>query len=222
MEFVTHFIALFGQFIDIVLHLDKYLALLVADYGTWIYVILFVIIFCETGLVVTPFLPGDSLLFVAGGIAAAGGMDINLLSFSLFIAAVLGDSLNFWIGSKVGPRVFQWEQSRFFNRQAFDKTHEFFEKHGGKTIVIARYIPLVRTFAPFVAGVAAMDYRHFLRLNVLGGALWVFSLTYAGYFFANIPVIKNNLSLFIIGIILVSLLPVIIAWLRSRAAARAA
>lgn len=213
---------LIAQFIDIVLHLDKYLAMLVAQYGPWIYVILFAIIFCETGLVVFPFLPGDSLLFVAGGLAAAGGMDVNVLAFTLFVAAVLGDNLNYWIGRSVGPRVFKWEHSRFFNRRAFDNTHAFFEKHGGKTIIIARFLPLARTFAPFVAGVAAMDYRRFLPLDIFGGALWIFSLTWAGYFFANIPVIKNNLSLFVVGIIAVSLLPVVIAWLRSRSASTAA
>lgn len=213
---------LIAQFIDIVLHLDKYLAMLVAQYGPWIYVILFAIIFCETGLVVFPFLPGDSLLFVAGGLAAAGGMDVNVLAFTLFVAAVLGDNVNYWIGRSVGPRVFKWEQSRFFNRRAFDNTHAFFEKHGGKTIIIARFLPLARTFAPFVAGVAAMDYRRFLPLDIFGGALWIFSLTWAGYFFANIPVIKNNLSLFVVGIIAISLLPVVIAWLRSRSASTAA
>ncbi|MDQ7989766.1 MAG: DedA family protein [Candidatus Dactylopiibacterium sp.] len=216
MEILSHLWAFVLHFVDIVLHLDQYLAVLVAQYGTWIYAILFLIIFCETGLVVTPFLPGDSLLFVAGGLAATGGMDIHLLVLVLFVAAVLGDNLNFWIGRKIGPRVFQWEQSRFFNRQGFDRTHAFFERHGGKTIVIARFLPLVRTFAPFVAGVAQMDARRFLLLNVGGGALWIVSLTYAGYFFANIPVIKNNLSLFIVGIILVSLLPVFLAWLQAR------
>lgn len=205
-----------AQFVDVVLHLDKYLATLVAQYGPWIYAVLFAIVFCETGLVVTPFLPGDSLLFVAGGLAATGGMDVGLLAGTLFVAAVLGDNVNYWIGRSIGPRVFRWENSRFFNRDAFDKTHAFFGRHGGKTIVIARFLPLVRTFAPFVAGVAAMDYRRFLPLDMLGGALWIFSLTFAGYYFANIPVIKNNLSLFIVGIIALSLLPLGIAWLRSR------
>lgn len=212
---------LIGQFIDVVLHLDKYLAALVAQYGTWIYVILFLIVFCETGLVVTPFLPGDSLLFVAGGLAATGGMDIVVLCLTLFVAAVLGDNVNYWIGRTVGPRVFRWEQSRIFNRAAFDVTHAYFEKHGGKTIIIARFLPLVRTFAPFVAGVAAMNYRRFLPLDVLGGAIWIFSLTVAGYYFANIPVVKNNLSVFILGIIVVSLAPMLIAWIRSRIRARA-
>lgn len=209
MELITHFI-------DVVLHLDKYLAMLVAQYGTWIYVILFAIIFCETGLVVMPFLPGDSLLFVAGGIAAAGGMDITVLSVSLFVAAVIGDNLNYWVGRSVGHRVFKWEQSRLFNRAVFDKTHAYFERHGGKTIIVARYMPLVRTFAPFVAGVAEMDYRRFVVLDILGGALWVFSLTLAGYYFANVPVVKNNLSLFIVGAIALSLAPLAIAALHAK------
>ena len=207
---------LLSHFVDIVLHLDQYLAVLVAQHGHWIYAILFAIIFCETGLVVTPFLPGDSLLFVAGGLAATGGMDIGLLSSSLFVAAVLGDNLNYWIGRSLGHRVFRWEHSRFFNRRAFDKTHAYFEHHGGKTIILARFMPLIRTFAPFVAGVAEMSYRRFLPLDIFGGALWIFSLTFAGYFFANVPFIKSNLSLFIVGIVAVSLLPVFIAWLRGR------
>ncbi|MGC3963549.1 MAG: DedA family protein [Rhodocyclaceae bacterium] len=211
MELISHFI-------DIVLHLDKYLAILVAQYGPWIYAILFLIIFCETGLVVTPFLPGDSLLFVAGALAATtgGGIDIWVLSISLFIAAVVGDNLNYWIGRRVGRRVFSWNQSKFFNRAAFDKAHAYFERHGGKTIIIARFMPLARTFSPFVAGVAAMDYRRFLPLDILGGALWIFSLCFAGYFFGNIPFIKHNLSLLIVGIIVVSLMPLGIAWLKSR------
>lgn len=218
MEIFSQFFALLTQFIDVVLHLDLFLPQLVAQYGGFIYVILFVIIFCETGLVVTPFLPGDSLLFVAGGVAAAGGMDITLLAGSLFLAAVLGDNLNYWVGRSLGPRVFKWEQSRFFNRAAFDKTHGYFEHHGGKTIIIARFMPLIRTFSPFVAGVAQMNYRRFLPLDLVGGALWIFSLTLAGYFLANIPFVKNNLMFFVVGIIVVSLLPVFIAWLRSRMA----
>jgi membrane-associated protein len=210
MELIAHFV-------DIVLHLDKYLAILVAEYGMWIYAILFLIIFCETGLVVTPFLPGDSLLFVAGALAATSGeMNIWVLSGSLFAAAVIGDNLNYWIGRTVGKRVFNWDQSRFFNRAAFDKAHAYFERHGGKTIIIARFMPIARTFSPFVAGVAAMDYRRFFPLDVFGGALWIFSLCFAGYFFGNIPFIKQNLSLLVIGIVAVSLLPVLIAWLKSR------
>lgn len=207
-----------AQFVAIVLHLDQFLPHLVSEYGSFIYVILFLVIFCETGLVVTPFLPGDSLLFVAGGVAAAGDMNIVTLALTLFVAAVLGDNVNYWIGRTLGPRVFRWEKSRFFNRAAFDKTHSYFQQHGGKTIIIARFMPLIRTFSPFVAGVAAMDYRRFLPLDLAGGALWIFSLTLAGYFLVNVPVVKANLSLFVIGIIFVSLLPVIIAWVRSRLA----
>ncbi|MEZ5627870.1 DedA family protein [Denitromonas sp.] len=207
---------LIAQFIDIVLHLDKYLAVVLADYGNWIYAILFLIIFCETGLVVTPFLPGDSLLFVAGALAATGGMDITILIGSLFVAAVLGDNTNYWIGRSVGHRVFRWEQSRFFNRAAFDKTHSYFETHGGKTIIIARFLPIFRTFTPFVAGVAKMTYSRFLPLDIAGGAIWIGSLCLAGYWFGNIPFIKNNLSFVILGIIAVSLVPIAIGWLRHR------
>jgi membrane-associated protein len=204
------------QFVDVILHLDKHLSELALQYGPWIYAILFAIIFCETGLVVTPFLPGDSLLFVAGGLAATGHMDVHLLVLLLFSAAVLGDNVNYWVGRFVGPRVFRWEQSRLFNRAAFDKTHAYFEHHGGKTIIIARFLPIVRTFAPFVAGVAKMDWHRFLPLDILGGAIWIGSLTYAGYFFANIPFVRSNLSIFILGIIGISLLPVVVAWLKSR------
>ena len=211
MELLTHFL-------DIVLHLDKFLPQLVAQYGSYIYVILFAIIFCETGLVVTPFLPGDSLLFVAGGVAAAGGMDIVTLSTSLFAAAVLGDNVNYWIGRSLGHRVFRWEQSRLFNRAAFDKTHAYFEVHGGKTIIVARFLPLLRTFAPFVAGVARMTYARFVALDFIGGCVWILSLTWLGYGFGNLPEVKKNLSLVIVGIIALSLMPVVVGWLRGRSA----
>lgn len=210
---------LLTSFIDIILHLDVHLAAVLADYGPWIYAILFLIIFCETGLVVFPFLPGDSLLFVAGALAAGGGMDIGTLCGVLLAAAVLGDNTNYWIGHTIGPRVFRWENSRFFNKAAFDKTHEFFERHGGKTIIIARFLPLVRTFAPFVAGVARMTYPRFLALDFLGGCIWIFSLCLAGYWFGNLPIVRNNLSAVILGIIAISLLPIAIGWLRHRAAA---
>ncbi|MCB1956163.1 MAG: DedA family protein [Rhodocyclaceae bacterium] len=211
---------LIAQFFDIVLHLDKYLEVLLADYGTWIYVILFLIIFCETGLVVTPFLPGDSLLFVCGALAATGGMDIGILCAVLLTAAVLGDNTNYWIGRYIGPRVFRWENSRLFNKAAFDRTHQFFETHGGKTIIIARFLPLVRTFAPFVAGVAAMTYPRFVLLDFAGGCIWIFSLTLAGYWFGNLPIVKDNLTVVILGIIALSLAPLAWAWLRQRLAAR--
>ncbi|MEW6514073.1 MAG: DedA family protein [Pseudomonadota bacterium] len=216
---------LIAQFIDIVLHLDKHLALLVTEYGVWIYAILFLIIFCETGLVVTPFLPGDSLLFVAGALAAegvgGGGIDIRILIAVLLTAAVLGDNVNYWIGRWVGDHVLRWgEGSRFFNRAAYDKTHAFYERYGPMTMMMARFVPLVRTFAPFVAGVARMTYPRYFAFDLLGAVLWVFSLTLAGYWFGNLPIVKNNLSLVIVGIIFVSVLPMAIGWLRARLAAR--
>jgi len=207
---------LLTTFIDIVLHLDKHLAVLLAEYGVWVYAILFAIIYCETGLVVTPFLPGDSLLFVAGAAAAAGGMNIWILAGLLFLAAVLGDNTNYWIGRYIGPRVFRWEESKFFNRAAFDKTHAYFETHGGKTIIIARFLPILRTFAPFVAGVGKMTYSRFLPLDIIGGFVWIFSLTFAGYLFGNIPFIKNNLSFVILAIIALSLMPLFLSWMRHR------
>lgn len=209
---------LLSQFVDIVLHLDVHLEALIAQYGVWIYGILFLIIFCETGLVVTPFLPGDSLLFVAGALAAKGsGLEIVPLCAVLVSAAIIGDNVNYWIGRTVGQRVFRWEQSRIFNRAAFDKTHAFYEKHGGKALLMARYMPLVRTFAPFVAGVAKMTYPRFVLVDALGGLTWVLSLTVAGYFFGNVPFIKQNLTAVIFGIIGVSVLPLVIGWLRHRA-----
>jgi len=203
-------------FWDILLHLDRHLALLLQEHGVWVYPILFAIIFCETGLIVMPFLPGDSLLFVAGALAATGGLDLELLMLILFIAAVLGDTVNYTVGHYFGAKVFGWQDSRFFNKKAFEKTHDFYEKHGGKTIIIARFLPLVRTFAPFVAGVASMTYRRFLVFNIIGGAVWVISLTLAGYWFGNLPVVKDNLTLVILGIIAVSLLPLVIGYLRHR------
>jgi len=207
-----------ATFIDIILHLDKHLAVLVQQYGIWIYAILFAIIFSETGFVVTPFLPGDSLLFVAGALAALGGMDIGLLIAVLVAAAVLGNMLNYQIGRYLGPRVFNWESSRFFNKVALEKTHAFYEKHGGKTLVISRFLPLFRTFAPFVAGIGAMSYSRFTFFNLIGGISWVGSLTLAGYFFGNLPWVQQNLTAVILGIIVVSLIPVFIGWLQHRKA----
>lgn len=207
-----------ATFIDIVLHLDKHLAVLVQQYGVWIYAILFAIIFSETGFVVTPFLPGDSLLFVAGGLAALGGMDIYILTVSLVAAAALGNMVNYQIGRYIGPKVFQWSNSRFFNKAALLKTQVFYERHGGKTLVISRFLPLLRTFAPFVAGVGAMEYGRFFLFNLAGALAWVVSLTLAGFFFANLPWVQKNLSLVIIGIILVSLIPVAIGWWHERKA----
>ncbi|QKS28844.1 DedA family protein [Accumulibacter sp.] len=207
-----------ASFIDIILHLDKHLAVLVQQYGQWIYAILFVIIFSETGFVVTPFLPGDSLLFVAGALAALGGMDIAVLLAVLGAAAVLGNMVNYQIGRFLGPRVFQWEQSRFFNKTALEKTHAFYERHGGKTLVISRFLPLFRTFAPFVAGIGAMSYARFTFFNLVGGLGWVGSLTLAGYWFGNLPWIQKNLSLVILAIIAISLVPVMVGWLQHRRA----
>ena len=204
------------QFVDIVLHLDKHLAVLVQDYGPWIYAILFVIVFSETGFVVTPFLPGDSLLFVAGAVAALGGMDIFLLMGTLIAAAVMGNQVNYHIGRFIGPKVFQWEDSRFFNKAALKKTHAFYEKHGGKAVVISRFLPLFRTFVPFVAGVGTMGYATFTLFNIAGAALWVVSLSLVGYWFGNYPWVKQNLSAVIVGIIVVSLIPVVIGWWQHR------
>lgn len=202
-----------APFLDIVLHLDKHLAALVQTYGVWIYAILFAVIFSETGFVVTPFLPGDSLLFVAGALAALGGMDITLLIVALTLAAVLGNTVNYAIGRYFGPKVFHWENSRLFNKAALLKTHLFYEKHGGKTLVMSRFLPLFRTFAPFVAGIGNMGYARFTLFNVIGALAWVVSLTLAGYWFGNMPWIKQNLTLVIVGIIVLSLLPVAIgAW----------
>jgi membrane-associated protein len=209
---------LFTLFVDIVVNLDEHLQAWVAAYGAWIYLILFLIVFCETGLVVTPFLPGDSLLFVAGTIAAAGGMNVHLLVVLLIIAAILGDAVNYAFGRYVGPRVFSQQQSRWLNPRHLQRAHAFYEKHGGKTIVIARFVPIVRTYAPFVAGAASMTYPKFAFYNVSGAILWVVSLAYAGYFFGNLPLIKDNLSLVIIGIIVLSIMPGVIEVLRQRRA----
>ncbi|OFZ73549.1 MAG: hypothetical protein A2W04_10075 [Betaproteobacteria bacterium RBG_16_64_9] len=203
-------------FWDLLVHLDRHLASLLQQYGVWIYLILFVIVFCETGLVVTPFLPGDSLLFVAGTLWAAAGMEAHLLVATLVSAALLGDNCNYWVGRYLGPRVFRWENSRLFNRRALDRTGEFYARHGGKTVIIARYVPLVRTFAPFVAGIGRMHYARFLSFSVAGALLWVMSLVYAGYFFGNIPVIRQNLTVVIFVIIGISLMPIALEALRAR------
>ncbi len=205
---------------DIAVHLDKHLAALLAQYGVWVYAILFLIIFAETGFVVTPFLPGDSLLFVAGALCGAGSMDIWMLNGTLIAAAVLGNSVNYSIGRYFGPKVFHWENSRFFNKAALMKTHVFYERHGGKTLVITRFIPILRTFAPFVAGIGAMTYVRFQAFNLSGALLWVGSLTAAGYLFGNLPIIQNNLTLVIFAIIFVSVLPAIIGYLKHRRAAQ--
>jgi len=202
--------------LDLILHLDTYLDLLVNNYGPWIYAILFLVIFCETGLVVMPFLPGDSLLFIAGAVAAGGGMDPVLLAGLLMAAAIMGDSTNYVIGRTAGERLFRNPNSKIFRRDYLQQTHEFYERHGGKTVTLARFLPILRTFAPFVAGIAKMDYPRFLGFSVAGTVLWVGGLVTLGYFFGNVPFIKQNLSLMIVAIILLSLVPMIVGVVRSR------
>jgi membrane-associated protein len=199
---------------DLLVHLDQHLAAVLQQYGAWIYLILFAIIFSETGFVVTPFLPGDSLLFVAGALAAAGGMDVHLLALLLIAAAVLGNTVNYSIGYYIGPRIFHWEGSRFFDRKALDRAHAFYERHGGKTIIITRFIPILRTFAPFVAGIGRMNYLLFFAYNLAGALAWVLSLLYAGYWFGNVPVVKQNLSAVILAVIALSLMPLAFEYLR--------
>lgn len=209
--------------IDFILHIDVHLAELVAQYGVWVYGILFLILFCETGLVVTPFLPGDSLLFVAGTLAALPGNDLNvhLMVFLMAVAAILGDAINYTIGRLFGERLFSNPNSKLFRRSYLDQTHKFYEKHGGKTIILARFVPIVRTFAPFVAGMGRMSYRHFAAYNVIGALVWVLLFTYAGYLFGNVPVVQENLKLLIVAIIVLSVLPgVIEIWRHKRAAAK--
>lgn len=208
MELIT-------TFIDIFLHLDKYLSQIITDYGTWTYLILFTIIFLETGLVITPFLPGDSLLFAAGTFAALGALNPVLLFVLLSIAAVIGDTVNYWIGNYIGPRAFSGE-IRFLKREYMDRTHEFYEKHGGKTIILARFVPIIRTFAPFVAGVGSMTYGRFITYNVVGGIVWVGLFVALGFFFGNIPFVEENFTLVILAIIFISILPPIVEYLRER------
>ena len=201
--------------VDVLLHLDRHLSDVIQDYGMWTYLILFLIVFCETGLVVTPFLPGDSLLFAVGTFAALGALDLALVIVLLTVAAILGDSVNYAIGARVGPRVFH-EQSRFLNRRHLERTHAFYERHGAKTIVIARFVPVVRTFAPFVAGIGQMRYTRFLFYNVAGGAGWIVILVAGGYLFGNIPVVRRNFSLVIFAIIVLSILPALVEVARQR------
>ncbi|MGY3299152.1 membrane-associated protein [Pseudomonas sp. TE6288] len=202
--------------LDLILHLDAYLDLLVNNYGPWIYAILFAVIFCETGLVVMPFLPGDSLLFIAGAVAAGGGMDPALLAGLLMAAAILGDSTNYVIGRTAGERLFRNPNSKIFRKDYLQRTHDFYERHGGKTVTLARFLPILRTFAPFVAGIAHMHYPRFLAFSVAGSLLWVGGLVTLGYFFGNVPFIKQHLSLMVVAIILLSLVPMILGLLRGR------
>lgn len=207
---------------DVALHLDKHVGDLIRQYGVWTHLILFAIVFLETGVVVTPFLPGDSLLFVAGTFAALGDIDLLGVMALIFVAAVLGDTLNYHIGKWAGPEIFHKDTGRLLNKKHLVQAHDFYEKHGGKAIVLARFIPIVRTFAPFVAGIGKMNYRHFLAFNVLGGLVWVVSLVMCGYWFGNIPSVKANFSLVVAAIIVISVLPVVvevvkIKWPRRRA-----
>lgn len=206
--------------LDIILHLNKHLDALVGDYGPWVYAILFLIVFCETGLVVTPFLPGDSLLFAAGAIAAGGNLNLYILMLLLFVAAVLGDTVNYFIGDKAGRNLMR-RYPRLIKQEYIARTHDFFERYGGKTIIIARFVPIVRTFAPFVAGVGEMSYTRFMSFNVIGAFLWVVLLVPAGYFFANVPFVKKNFSVVILAIIILSILPGLFEVWRERRRLRA-
>jgi membrane-associated protein len=207
---------LLACFWDLAVHLDVHLAAFVAQHGVWVYGLLFLIVFCETGLVVTPFLPGDSLLFVTGAVAAAGGMDIALVMATLVAAALCGDNVNYWIGRTLGLKVF----SRFINPAHLKRTHEFYERHGGKTIILARFVPIVRTYVPFVAGLGTMPYLRYLAFCVAGALLWVVALCLAGYWFGNLPKVKENLTVVILAIVALSVSPGVIAWLRSRSVQR--
>jgi len=207
---------LIRQLVDVVLHLDRHLSTVIQDYGMWTYLILFLIIFCETGLVVTPILPGDSLLFAVGTFAARGALDVGAVLLLLSLAAVAGDTLNYAIGYRVGPQIFRREGVRFLNREYLDRTHRFYERHGAKTIVIARFVPIIRTFAPFVAGIGQMGYGRFVTYNVAGGVAWIAALVLGGYAFGNIPVVKENFTLVIFAIIALSILPGVVEFLRHR------
>ncbi len=209
MEFIRYLIDLF-------LHLDAHLHTIILQYGTITYAILFIVIFGETGLVVTPFLPGDSLLFAAGTFAAMGSFDLRILIILLAIAAVLGDTVNYWIGHFIGPKIFEKENIRFLKKEYLERTHKFYEKYGGKTIIIARFVPIVRTFAPFVAGIGSMNYSKFIIYNIIGGVVWVLLFTLGGYFFGNIPMVKENFSIVILIIIFISILPGIIEFIRHK------
>jgi len=207
---------LIAKIIDIALHLDRYLSAIIQQYGAWTYGILFAVVFIETGFVVMPFLPGDSLLFAAGTFAALKALNIYWLLGLLTAAAIIGDTVNYWVGHALGPKIFHKEDSRIFRKEHLDRTHAFFEKYGGKTIIIARFVPIVRSFAPLVAGIGRMSYGKFIAYNVVGGVGWVLLLTGAGYFFGNIPIVKKNFSLVILAIIVISTIPAVTEALRHR------
>ncbi len=211
MEFI-------GKLIDFALHLDVHLNALIATYQLWTYLILFLVIFCETGLVVTPFLPGDSLLFAAGALAATPGspLQAHWLFLVLATAAIIGDTVNYWIGHAVGPKIFSREKVRFLKKEHLEKTHAFYEKYGGTTIILARFIPIIRTFAPFVAGIGRMTYWRFISFNVIGGIAWVAIFIFGGYFFGNLPFVRRNFTVVIAAIILISVIPAVVEYLRHR------
>ncbi|HTP63633.1 MAG TPA: DedA family protein [Burkholderiales bacterium] len=211
---------LLSEIVGVALHLDTHLAKFVAEHGVWVYALLFAAVFIETGLVIWPFLPGDSLLFVAGAVAAAGGMDIGAVMAVLVAAALAGDNVNYGIGRWIGPRVFHYEKSRWFNPAHLARAHAYYERHGGKTIILARFVPIVRTYVPFVAGVGAMPYARYIGFCVAGALIWVVSLSSMGYFFGNLPLVKNNLSFVILLIVAVSVAPGVYAWLRARSVQR--
>ncbi len=206
---------LLPRILDLFLHLDQHLGQLISQYGVWTHLILFLIVFCETGLVITPFLPGDSLLFAAGTFAAIGALDLWLIIVLLTIAAIIGDTVNYWIGAYIGPRAFRGD-IRFLRKEYLDRTHAFYEKHGGKTIILARFLPILRTFAPFVAGVGAMNYPKFITYNVVGAVLWVGLFVLGGYFFGNITIVRENFTLVILAIIVISVMPLAVEVLRAR------
>ncbi len=207
---------LISRIVDFIIHLDKHLADLIQNYGTWTYMILFVVVFCETGLVVTPFLPGDSLLFAAGTFAALGSLKVGWLFLVLSAAAIIGDTVNYWIGHIIGPKAFHKEKARFFKREYLDRTHQFYEKYGGETIIIARFVPIIRTFAPFVAGIGKMSYWKFISYNVIGGVGWVAIFVFGGYFFGSIPLVKRHFTIIIFVIILISMIPGIVEFIRHK------
>ena len=220
-------IDLIKKLVDFILHIDRHLAEIIASYGVWTYAVLFLIIFAETGLVVTPFLPGDSLLFAAGAFCAKPetGLNVHLMALLLFVAAVIGDTLNYWIGSKFGPAVFKREDSIFLRRKHLDRAHAFFEKYGGRAIILARFVPIVRTFVPFVAGVGKMTYSRFIAFNVIGAFIWIYFFIYAGFIFGNQPFVQKNFKLVILAIIVLSVLPIIYelwrGWRENRKVAQA-
>jgi membrane-associated protein len=205
-----------SQLVDFIIHIDVHLGEIIKNYGTWTYLVLFIIIFCETGLVVAPLLPGDSLLFAVGTFAAIGSLNVSWLFILLSIAAIAGDTVNYWIGAYAGPKIFHKEHVRFLNKEYLEKTHQFYEKYGSKTIIIARFVPIVRTFAPFVAGIGSMTYLKFISYNVIGGIAWIAICVFAGFYFGNLPFVKDNFSLVILAIIVISILPGVIEFLRQK------